>query len=221
MTLMEQAHFKQVLSYKSGRLIGICNSCQAQWLYLKFIAGVDKRGEVGSLRITLTLIWLFYPLAWQRTKCIDSIRITPPVSGTHFIHPTAINTVHYGPHANISTFLVTARTEKSCFGQKWGVTRLQGNYWAYTRGLRKRRREKSIKRGQRSDGIQAFFSLVSCPYMQQTSLTKLITEEKCQYGTESVTGVGFFNLLRANRGMVRNDSGTLWYFKKGRHILPF
>lgn len=112
-TLMEQAHFKQVLSYKCGHLIGICNSCQAQWLYLKFIAGVDKRGEVGSLRITLTLIWLFYPLAWQRTKCIDSIRITPPVSGTHFIHPTAINTVHYGPHANISTFLVTARTEKA------------------------------------------------------------------------------------------------------------
>lgn len=74
---------------------------------------MDKRGEVGSLRITLTLIWLFYPLAWQRTKCIDSIIITPPVSGTHFIHPTAINTVHYGPHANISTFLVTARTEKA------------------------------------------------------------------------------------------------------------
>lgn len=47
MTLMEQAHFKQVLSYKSGRLIGICNSCQAQWLYLKFIAGVDKRGGGG------------------------------------------------------------------------------------------------------------------------------------------------------------------------------
>lgn len=74
---------------------------------------MDKRREVGSLRITLTLIWLFYPLAWQRTKCIDSIRISPPVSGTHFIHPTAVNTVLYGPHANISTFLVTARTEKA------------------------------------------------------------------------------------------------------------
>lgn len=32
--------------------------------------------------------------------------------------------------------------------------------------------------GQRSDGKQVFFSLVSCPYMQQTSLTKLITGGK-------------------------------------------
>lgn len=139
---MEQAHFKQVLSYNSGPLI--CNSCQAQWLYLKFIAGVDKReGEGGSLRITLTLIWLFYPLAWQRTKCIDSIIITPPVSGMHFIHPTAINTVHYGPHANVSTFLVTARTEKSRFGQR--SYKLEGSYLTYTRGLRRRKGEKSIK----------------------------------------------------------------------------
>lgn len=51
---------------------------------------VKKRGGWrGSLRITRTLIWLFDPLAWQRTKCIDSSAIAPPVSGMFFIHPAA------------------------------------------------------------------------------------------------------------------------------------
>lgn len=91
----------------------------------------------------------------------------------HFIHPTAINTVHYGPHAKVSTFLVTARTEKKLFWPE-EVTRPEGSYLACTRGPRKRRREKSMKvdKGQME---QVFFSLVSCPYMQQTSSTKLIT----------------------------------------------
>lgn len=52
---------------------------------LRFFAGVWKG---GSLRITRTLIWLFYPLACQRTKCIDSSVIAPHVSGMYFIHPT-------------------------------------------------------------------------------------------------------------------------------------
>lgn len=51
--------------------------------------GGGWRGGWGSLRITRTLIWLFYPLAWQRTKCIDSSAIAPPVSGMFFIRPTA------------------------------------------------------------------------------------------------------------------------------------
>lgn len=34
------------------------------------------------------LIWLFYPLARQRTKCIDSSATAPPVSGMYFTHPS-------------------------------------------------------------------------------------------------------------------------------------
>lgn len=70
-----------------------------------------ERGE--SLRITRTLIWLFYPLAWQRTKCIDSSAIAPPVSGMYFIHPTAKTQCIYGHHANESTFLVIGKRERA------------------------------------------------------------------------------------------------------------
>lgn len=59
--------------------------------------------------------------------------------------------------------------------------------------------KREINKRVESQMEHRHFSLVSCPYMQQTSLTELITEEKCQYCTDNVTVVGFFNLLGANR----------------------
>lgn len=59
----------------------------------------------ASLRITP--IWLFYPLAQQRTKCIDGSAMAPPVSGMFFTHQSAErSTVHHGHQANEVTFLL-------------------------------------------------------------------------------------------------------------------
>lgn len=88
---------------------------------------MEKKERGVSLRITRTLIWLFYPLAWQRTKCIDSSAIAPPVSGMYFIHPPAKTQCIYGHHANESTFLVTGKRERA-FWSTWEVIRLEGIY---------------------------------------------------------------------------------------------
>lgn len=136
-----------------------------------------ERGE--SLRITRTLIWLFYPLAWQRTKCIDSSAIAPPVSGMYFIHPTAKTQCIYGHHANESTFLVIGK-RKEQFWSTWEVTRLKGIYilkkgkaYVYryllssiwpAKDAWERDEEKSMKRSEFKWKTGIFFSLVSCPY---------------------------------------------------------
>lgn len=55
---------------------------------LRFKKNIEKTNSTkqkgASLRITP--IWLFYPLAQQRTKCIDGSAMAPPVSGMYFTH---------------------------------------------------------------------------------------------------------------------------------------
>lgn len=73
------------------------------------------------------------------------------------------------------------------YQHSWSQQGQKKLFWSevrsYETGLgRHQRPEKEETReinegGQRSDRIQASFSLVSCLYMQQTSLTKVITEK--------------------------------------------
>lgn len=82
---------------------------------LKFHAGVrlkKKMNKTEGASLRITPIWLFYPLAQQRTKCIDGSAIAPPVSGMYFTHQSAErSTVHRGHLANEVTFLLIGEKE--------------------------------------------------------------------------------------------------------------
>lgn len=85
---------------------------------------------------------------------------------------------------------------------------------------RKRRREKSIK-GSKVRWNTGIFLFGQLSLHAADILDKADNRGKMSILHWKCNSSRLFQSIRSQQKIVRNDSGTLWYFIKGRHILLF